>query len=182
MAEVRFYPTSLDRSTISDEDLFDVQIMKAGGDQFKSAKMRSDELKASINPYKFFGRTLEENEVRTLNSINGGLGIKLLPLTDNTTYDIVNVVMIFDIGNVGFDVDAIFWLHFGNSEPPIDTITVKTSAPTNEMFARQADVVNGERTILVHNFPVYIWLPNLFTDFQGKVRIEFEYRELSLVL
>jgi len=177
MAEVRFYPTTLDRSTISAKDLLDIQIMKVGADQFKSAKMRIDEFQSATNPYKKFELTIEETDVRILNTLNGGFGIELLPpIDDQTTYDIVNPVIIFDIGLVGFSIADTLQLYFQNQSV---FYSVNTDTTPSVKYAQQMDF---NFRILPHSESVYIKLNNSHSDFQGKIRIEFEYRKINLTL
>jgi len=90
MAEVRFYPTTIDKTTISAEDLLDIQIMKAGVNQFNSAKMRVDEFQSAATNFINFSRVFQAAEVQTL----ANAPIELLPASTNFTYHIIDPILI----------------------------------------------------------------------------------------
>jgi len=49
MTQIRNYAIELTASTIDDDDLIDVQIMKAGADQYKEARMKKSEVQKLMN-------------------------------------------------------------------------------------------------------------------------------------
>lgn len=176
---VRLYANTRTASNINDADLFDVQIMEAGATQFEAAKMQFQELKKGINPYKFFGLTIEQADVRLLSSLNGGKGIELLPAIDDaTTYDIINPVLIIDVGGSGFDTDDIFTINF-DEESPLYRLTPDVTLTSNRIAVQSRFFADSN---LYHSKKVWGKFQNPHPNFEGKIRIEFEYREVNIAI